>query len=115
MRPFAVVCSNSTKVLEDGRVVRCRQYPWGCVNIDDETHCDFVKLRTVLFKTDLYTLREITHNLLYEHYRTERLSSRADNVLLAESQESSNVGRSDMDASYTTSNYNSQSQLGASQ
>lgn len=105
-----------TKELEDGTVVRCRQYPWGCVNVDNESHCDFIKLKTVLFRTDLYTLREITHTLLYEQYRTERLSGRADNVLLDESQDTSNMGRSDVGSSInTTSNYNSQSQAATSQ
>ena len=37
-------------------------------------HCDFLRLRSALFGTHLNDLKEITHDFLYENYRTERLS-----------------------------------------
>ena len=34
--PFAVVGSNVSTMLSDGRIVRGREYPWGTVNIEDK-------------------------------------------------------------------------------
>lgn len=106
LRPFAIISSVNTKKLPDGTVIHCREYPWGTVNIDDENHCDLIKLKTVLFRTDLYTLREVTHTILYEQYRTERLSSRNENTLLVGSQEDSVFSKSEIETSASTSNYN---------
>ena len=45
--PFAVVGAN-TMVEIKGKKLRGRQYPWGIVEVENPTHCDFVKLRTML-------------------------------------------------------------------
>merc|ERR1712076_367423 len=37
------------------------------------THCDFVKLRTMLI-THMQDLQEVTHDLHYENFRSERLA-----------------------------------------
>eukprot|EP00833_Pecoramyces_ruminatium_P015322 jgi/Orpsp1_1/1189354/evm.model.d7180000071353.1 len=71
--PFAVVGSEE-EVIINGRRVRCRQYPWGVVEIDNVKHCDFSKLRYMLLSSHLQDLKEITHDILYEQYRTEKLS-----------------------------------------
>ena len=34
--PFAVVGSNVSTTLDDGRLVRGREYPWGTVNIENK-------------------------------------------------------------------------------
>lgn len=47
--PFAIVGSN-TVIEVDNKSVRGRQYPWGVVNVDDLTHCDFMALRTMLIR-----------------------------------------------------------------
>ncbi|KAJ3196638.1 hypothetical protein HK101_008215 [Irineochytrium annulatum] len=82
--PFAVVGSEE-EVVVNGRRVRCRQYPWGVVEVDNSKHCDFSKLRYMLLSSHLQDLKEITHDILYvfalerlyENYRTEKLSSQA--------------------------------------
>lgn len=48
--PFAVVGSDKEFELEDGRIVRGRKYPWGVIEVDNEEHCDFVKLRQMLIR-----------------------------------------------------------------
>ena len=54
--PFAVIGSNT--VLEvAGRRVRGRQYPWGVVEVENQQHCDFVKLRTMLISTHMHDLK----------------------------------------------------------
>lgn len=91
--PFAVV--GSTEFVRLGnKTVRARQYPWGTVqgdwtscdlfgelfrykltvfSVDNEAHCDFVKLREMLIRTNMEDMREKTHTRHYELYRQKRL------------------------------------------
>ncbi|CAG9762352.1 unnamed protein product [Ceutorhynchus assimilis] len=70
--PFAVI--GSTDFVKVGsKLVRARQYPWGTVQVENETHCDFVKLREMLIRTNMEDMREKTHNKHYELYRKKRL------------------------------------------
>jgi septin 7 len=71
--PFAVVGSDQLVKAPDGREVRGRAYPWGVVEVDNEDHCDFVKLRQMLIRTYMEELREHTNNVLYENWRSEKL------------------------------------------
>jgi septin 7 len=48
--PFAIVGSNTAVKTRDGRIVRAREYPWGVIEVDNEEHCDFVKLRQMLIR-----------------------------------------------------------------
>ncbi|KAG5993084.1 hypothetical protein E4U43_003591 [Claviceps pusilla] len=71
--PFAVVGATNDIKTADGRAVRGRQYPWGIIEVDNEEHCDFVKLRQMLIRTHMEELKEHTNNTLYENYRTDKL------------------------------------------
>lgn len=73
--PFAVVGSVQQVNTPDGRQVRGRAYPWGVVEVDNEEHCDFVKLRQMLIRTYMEELREHTNNVLYENWRSDKLVS----------------------------------------
>lgn len=73
--PFAIVGSTEEITTKDGRVTRGRKYPWGVIEVENESHCDFVKLRQLLIRSHLEELREKTANVLYENYRTEKLSA----------------------------------------
>ncbi|XP_033282132.1 septin-14 isoform X2 [Orcinus orca] len=70
--PFAVVGSTD-EVKVGKRMVRGRQYPWGVLQVENENHCDFVKLRDVLFCTNMEDLKEQTHTWHYERYRCSKL------------------------------------------
>ncbi|GJC97610.1 septin [Colletotrichum higginsianum] len=73
LMPFAIV--GSEEVVEiGGRAVRARQYPWGVVEVDNPRHSDFLAIRSALLHSHLADLKEITHDFLYENYRTEKLS-----------------------------------------
>lgn len=72
--PFAVVGANTEVTTGEGRRVRGRQYPWGVIEVDNEEHCDFVKLRQMLIRTHMEELKEHTNNALYENYRSEKLT-----------------------------------------
>ncbi|KAI0854311.1 Septin-domain-containing protein [Daldinia vernicosa] len=73
--PFAVVGANNEITNADGRKVRGRRYPWGVIEVDNEEHCDFVKLRQMLIRTHMEELKEHTNNVLYENYRTDKLTA----------------------------------------
>ncbi|XP_070498737.1 septin-2 [Chironomus tepperi] len=70
--PFAVV--GSTEFVKLGsKMIRARSYPWGIVQVENEAHCDFVKLREMLIRTNMEDMREKTHTKHYELYRQRRL------------------------------------------
>jgi len=73
--PFAVVGANTEVQIGNGRKVRGRRYPWGIIEVDNEDHCDFVKLRQMLIRTHMEELKEHTSNVLYENYRSDKLTS----------------------------------------
>lgn len=72
--PFAVVGANAEITSPEGRKVRGRRYPWGVIEVDNEEHCDFVKLRQMLIRTHMEELKEHTNNALYENYRSDKLT-----------------------------------------
>lgn len=74
--PFAVV--GSTQLIEvKGKKVRGRLYPWGVVELENDEHCDYLKLRTMLI-SHMQDLQEVTHDLHYENYRATRLADGSD-------------------------------------
>merc|ERR1719208_430659 len=70
--PFAV-CGANAMVEVAGKKVRGRQYPWGVVEVENPEHCDFVKLRSMLI-THMQDLQEVTHDVHYENFRSDRLA-----------------------------------------
>uniref|UniRef100_A0A8C3RUR3 Septin 2 n=1 Tax=Chelydra serpentina TaxID=8475 RepID=A0A8C3RUR3_CHESE len=69
--PFCVVGSNQL-IEAKGKKVRGRLYPWGVVEVENPEHNDFLKLRTMLI-THMQDLQEVTQDLHYENFRSERL------------------------------------------
>lgn len=72
--PFAIVGSEKEYDL-GGRKIRGRKYPWGIIEVDNEDHCDFVKLRQMLIRTHMEELKESTDEVLYEDYRSSKLAA----------------------------------------
>ncbi|XP_032742585.1 septin-14 [Rattus rattus] len=70
--PFAVVGSME-EVKVGKRMVKGRHYPWGVLQVENENHCDFVKLRDLLLCTNMEDLKDQTHTQHYECYRSSRL------------------------------------------
>lgn len=71
--PFAIVGSEDEIEIE-GQLVRARMYPWGIVEVDNPKHSDFSRLRSALLNSHLADLKSLTDDVLYETYRTEKLS-----------------------------------------
>ena len=59
--------------------MRGRRYPWGTVNIEDKSHCDFMSLRTLVLAKHMQDLKDVTSQCHYEKYRCEKLTSLALN------------------------------------
>ncbi|THU96747.1 septin [Dendrothele bispora CBS 962.96] len=71
--PFAII-SSEEEVNIDGEAVRARVYPWGVAQVDNPDHSDFTILRSAILGTHMYDLKSLTEEVLYETYRTEKLS-----------------------------------------
>lgn len=75
MMPFAVVTSTNLVPLPgSNKLVRGRQYPWGVIDIENPRFSDYSYLRAAILGTHLADLKDLTHDFLYETYRTEKLS-----------------------------------------
>lgn len=84
--PFAIVSAeNETlglpETLNTPSKRRGRKYPWGFIEVDNPRHCDFSRLRNVLLNSHLQDLKDITQNVLYENYRTEKLTPNDSNAV----------------------------------
>lgn len=71
--PFAIVTSNHFAEV-NGKKIRSRVYPWGRVDIENPLHSDYTALRSAILGSHMADLKDLTHDFLYETYRTERLS-----------------------------------------
>ena len=74
--PFAVIGSTEEVVTPDGRRVKGRQYSWGCAEVENDEHCDFRKLRSLLIRTHMLDLITTTEELHYENYRQTQMETR---------------------------------------
>ncbi|XP_075920788.1 septin-4-like [Petromyzon marinus] len=74
--PFAVVGSN-TVVDALGKRVRGRLYPWGIVEVENSSHCDFTRLRSMLVQTHMQDLKDVTQDTHYENFRARHIHGMA--------------------------------------
>ncbi|GMM28443.1 septin [Martiniozyma asiatica (nom. inval.)] len=77
LQPFAIITSD-TEAEVDGKKTRVRKYPWGQIDINDTSVSDFAVLKSVVLGSHLQELKDITHDYLYEAYRTEKLEQVAE-------------------------------------
>ncbi|KAJ1554249.1 hypothetical protein HK096_004407, partial [Nowakowskiella sp. JEL0078] len=68
---------------DDGKseLVLGREYPWGLVESENPLHCDFNRLKQILFTTHTNDLKALTREVLYEQWRTEKLMEVRGSVL----------------------------------
>ncbi|PFH49768.1 hypothetical protein AMATHDRAFT_62527 [Amanita thiersii Skay4041] len=71
--PFSIIGSEEEFEV-NGRSVRGRVYPWGIAEVDNPDHSDFIRLKSAILGTHLGDLKSLTEDVLYETYRTEKLS-----------------------------------------
>ena len=74
--PFSIIGSTSEIATADGRTVKGRQYLWGVAEVENEEHCDFKKLRSLLVRTHMLDLIQTTEEGHYEQYRQAQMETR---------------------------------------
>lgn len=68
--PYAVIASEVIVGSDAyGRPIHARPYRWGVAEVENEDHCDFVKLRRVLMERYMLDLVDSTIEKHYQHYR----------------------------------------------
>jgi len=70
--PFAIIGSEEILTV-NGQQIRGRKYPWGIAEVENDSHCDFKKLRSLLLRTHLLDLIMTTQEDHYERFRDEKL------------------------------------------
>jgi len=71
--PFSVIGSEEDVVTPDGRRVKGRGYLWGVSEVENEDHCDFKRLRSLLIRTHMLDLITTTEEVHYEAFRSTHL------------------------------------------
>lgn len=74
--PFAIIGSIDTVKTADGRDVIGREYAWGVAEVENDEHCDFKKLRSLLIRTHMLDLISTTEDNHYENYRQTQMETR---------------------------------------
>jgi len=76
--PFSLIAPEDADIIDPstGEKIRGRQYAWGIIDCLNPSHCDFVLLRNVLLSSHRKLFKDITLEVFYEQYRTERLMAR---------------------------------------
>ncbi|KAG2197537.1 hypothetical protein INT46_002866 [Mucor plumbeus] len=74
--PFAVIGSTQDVITMDGRKVKGREYSWGVAEVENDAHCDFRKLRSLLIRTHMLDLITTTEDTHYENYRQTQMETR---------------------------------------
>ncbi|CAJ0573239.1 unnamed protein product, partial [Mesorhabditis spiculigera] len=76
--PFAVVGSNNIREAH-GKKTRVREYAWGCVEVENMEHNDFLALREMVIRTNLIDLIDVTHGVHYENFRLRQMGNLSKN------------------------------------
>lgn len=71
--PFAIIGSEDEYESSPGNFVRGRKYPWGLVEVENDKHCDFKKLRSLLLRTNMLDLILSTNEIHFETFRSIKL------------------------------------------
>ncbi|KAK7031290.1 Septin spn4 [Paramarasmius palmivorus] len=77
--PFSVIGSTEDVKNAEGRAVKGRQYLWGVAEVENENHCDFNKLRSLLIRSHMLDLISTTEERHYENYRQQQMETRMNN------------------------------------
>ncbi|KAG0170830.1 hypothetical protein DFQ28_001627 [Apophysomyces sp. BC1034] len=74
--PFSIIGSTETVRTPDDREVIGRAYSWGVAEVENESHCDFKKIRHLLIRTHMLDLITTTEEIHYENYRQQQMAVR---------------------------------------
>ncbi|CAI2170333.1 6696_t:CDS:2 [Funneliformis geosporum] len=86
--PFSIIAPEDADITDPntGEKIRGRQYAWGIIDCLNPIHCDFIVLRNVLLSSHRKLFKDITLEVFYEQYRTERLMARKASKMITKEQ-----------------------------
>ncbi|CAG8576027.1 9255_t:CDS:2 [Funneliformis caledonium] len=86
--PFSIIAPEDADITDPntGEKIRGRQYAWGIIDCLNPIHCDFLVLRNVLLSSHRKLFKDITLEVFYEQYRTERLMARKASKMITKEQ-----------------------------
>ncbi|CAG8645580.1 14561_t:CDS:2 [Cetraspora pellucida] len=86
--PFSIIAPEDAELIDPSTSEKIlgRQYTWGVIDCLNPKHCDFVVLRNVLLSSHRKLFKDITLELFYEQYRTERLMARKASKMITKEQ-----------------------------
>ncbi|KAI5955679.1 CDC12 [Candida jiufengensis] len=84
--PFAIIGSEE-EIEINGKFVRARKYPWGIVEVENDNHCDFKKLRSLLLRTNMLDLILSTNEIHFETFRSMKLGGEEEEEITNENGE----------------------------
>ena len=73
--PFSLICSNQKQTV-NGKSVLGRKFKWGIAEVENDSHSDFVALRSLLIRTHMLHLIESTIDVHYERFRAEHIDDK---------------------------------------
>lgn len=72
--PFSIIGSENKYEVNNVQVYG-RKFPWGIVEVENDQHCDFRKLRSLLLRTNMLDLILSTNEIHYETFRNKMMDS----------------------------------------
>lgn len=72
--PFSIIGSEEEFEINNQPVIG-RKYPWGFVEVENDQHCDFRKLRSLLLRTNMLDLMLSTNEIHYETFRAKMMNN----------------------------------------
>lgn len=75
--PFSIIGSEDEFEV-DNQLIIGRKYPWGFVEVENDQHCDFRKLRSLLLRTNMLDLILSTNEIHYETFRSRMMNTDGD-------------------------------------
>ena len=70
----------ATPILSDRRSSSSPFFSSPTSAVENPSHCDFVKLRTMLIRTHMHDLKDITNDCHYENYRAQCIQTMTRSV-----------------------------------
>jgi cell division control protein 12 len=76
--PFSIIGSEEEFQIGNQLIIG-RKYPWGFVEVENDQHCDFRKLRSLLLRTNMLDLILSTNEIHYETFRSKMMNNNNKN------------------------------------
>lgn len=82
--PYAIIGANHEAKAADGTNMLARKYSWGCIEVENRSHCDFAALRDVLITKNMLDLI-LSTEANYDRFRRSHLTDRLERAISVQS------------------------------